>query len=227
MNEIVADEKTGKGSDNGKRFGRGINNTYLPELSLNVPMRESKKRLSGIKVEDVLNEELRREMGVEAEPRTGKLKLAQRFSTIDGWEDIMHSVYELPIELEGYTKRVSELRSLKEMVDTLSSQNFSSVKRSESRKKQLRQLVRTMSMYYNLIFTKNREKTGYGALIFFPRLDSENPERSSGIVLVEKKSMSDGKSERRFERARFDDFLIEVRPFIDTLGNLYRKTRKP
>ncbi len=190
-------------------------------------MRERKKRLTGLKVEDILNEELRREMGVEADPGTGKLKLQQRFNSVDEWEDIMHSVYELPIQLEGYTKKVSELRSLKEMVDILSSQDFSAVKRSESRKKQLKQFVRTMSMYYNLIFTKRDEKTGYGALIFFPHLNKDDPERSSGIVLVQKKTMRGKKSDSRFERARFEDFLIEVKPYIDTLGNLYRKTRKP
>ncbi len=190
-------------------------------------MSGRKKRFAGIKVEDILNEELRREMGVETEPGTGKLKLQQRFSSIDEWEDIMHSVYELPIELEGYTKKVHDLHALKEMIDTLASQDFAAVKRSESRKKQLKQFVRTMSMYYNLVFTKRGEKVGYGALIFFPHLSRDNPERSSGIVLVERKVMKNGKSDSRFERARFDDFLIEVRPYIDTLGNLYRKTRKP
>jgi len=185
------------------------------------------KKLTGLKVEDVLNEELRREMGVEADPETGRLKLSQRLSTITNWEDIMHSVYELPIELEGYTKKVSDLHSLKEMVDTLSSQNFDNVKRSESRRKQLRQFTRTMNMYYNLVFSKGKEKIGYGALIYFPDLNKRNPERSSGIVLVQRKVIKDGKFDSRFERARFDDFLIEVKPYIEILGNLYRKTRKP
>ncbi len=190
-------------------------------------MTDRKRIFTGLRVEDVLNEELRREMGVETEPGTGKLTLQQRFGSIDQWEDIMHSVYELPIELEGYSKKVSELQSLKEMIDALAAQDFSAVKRSESRKKQLKQFVRTMSMYYNLVFTRRGERVGYGALIFFPRLRKDNPERSSGIVLVERKVMRGGKSDSRFERARFDDFLIEVKPFIDTLGNLYRKTRKP
>ncbi len=194
-------------------------------------MPESKKkgktRLTGLKVEDILNEELRREMGVEPEVGTGRLKRQQRFNSISEWEDIMHSVYELPIELEGYTRKVSDMQSLKEMVDVLSSQDFDSVKRSESRKKQLSQFTRTMSMYYNLIFNRGRYRLGYGALVFFPDLAKDNPERSSGIVLIERKTMRDGKSDTRFERARFDDFLIEVRPFIEVLGDLYRKSRKP
>jgi hypothetical protein len=186
-----------------------------------------KSQLKGLKVEDILNEELRREMGVEEDPRTGKLRLNQRFSQINAWEDIMHSVYELPIELEGYSKKITELDSLKELVDRLSRQDFDSVKRSESRKKQLRQFVKTMNMYYNLVFAKGDEKTGYGVLIYFPDL-KDDAERSSGIVLVEKKSMKkNGKFQTKFEKARFDDFLIDVKPYIDMLGNLYRKSRRP
>lgn len=187
----------------------------------------SKASLSGIKVEDLLNEELRREMGVEPDKLTGKLKLQQRFSSINEWEDIMHSVYQLPIELEGYTKKVSEMESLKEMIDILSSQKFDSVKRSESRKKQLSQFTKTMSMFYNLVIRRGNKRIGYGALIFFPSLKNESPERSSGIVLIEKKSIKDSKSSSRFERAKFDDFLVEVRPYIEVLGDLYRKSRRP
>lgn len=141
----------------------------------------------------------------------------------------MHSVYELPIELEGYTKKVSEMQSLKEMVDTLTSQEFKNVKRSESRKKQLTQFVNTMHMYYNLVFTHaNGERIGYGALIYFPNLDRKDPERSRGIVLVERKITGDAKrTDTRFERAKFDDFLVDVKPFIEILGNLYRRSRKP
>jgi hypothetical protein len=186
-----------------------------------------KGRLSGLKIEDILNEELRREMGVEPEPGSRRLKLHQKFSSVDDWEDIMHSVYELPIEIEGYTKKVSEMQLLKEMIDTLSSQNFESVKRSESRKKQLSQFVKTMNMYYNLVVTKKSgERVGYGALIYFPDFPEKNPERSSGIVLAERKITKDGKSDTKFERARFDDFLVDVKPYIEMLGNLYRKSRR-
>lgn len=189
-------------------------------------MPDRKAQLKGLKVEDILNEELRREMGVEPDPETGKLKLNKRFSQINEWEDIMHSVIDLPIELDGYVKKITELSSLKEMVDRLSRQDFDNVKRSESRKKQLRQFVSSMNMYYNLIFTKSDEKIGYGVLIYFPELKKNGAERSNGIVLVERKVMKDGKSESRFERAKFDDFLLEVRPYIDMLGDLYQETRK-
>ena len=192
-------------------------------------MTQTKKtRYGNLKIEDVLNEELRREMGVEPESSTGKLKLQQRLSSIDDWEDIMHSVYELPIEIEGYAKKVAEMESLKEMIDILSSQKFENVKRSESRKKQLTKFVETMNMYYNVILTrKNGERIGYGALIYFPNLKKDNPERSGGIVLAERKVIGTERSETRFERAKFDDFLVEVKPYIEILGNLYRKSRRP
>ena len=188
-------------------------------------MPSKKSQLKGLKIEDILNEELRREMGVEEDPKTGKLRLGQRFSQINQWEDIMHSLYELPIELEGYTKAVSGMHMLKEIVNRLSKEDFDNVKRSESRKKQLRQFVQTMNMYYNLIFSKGTEKTGYGVLIYFPNL-SKDAERSSGIVLVEKKVSKGDKPDVKFERARFDDFLIDVRPYIEIIGDLYRKKIK-
>jgi hypothetical protein len=188
-------------------------------------MANRKSQLKGIRVEDILNEELRREMGVAPDPETGKLRLHQRFAQIDDWEDIMHSVYQIPLELEGYTKKVSELETLKEMVERLSKQDFDNVKRSESRKKQLKQFVKTMNMYYNLVFTKGPVRTGYGVLIYFPNL-KRDADRSSGIVLVVRKVMKKGKSETRFEKAQFDDFLIDVMPYIEILGDLYRKTRK-
>ena len=68
-------------------------------------------------------------MGVEEDPHTGKLRMSQRFSQISEWEDIMHSVYELPIELEGYSKKITEFDFLKELVDRLAKQDFDTVKR--------------------------------------------------------------------------------------------------
>jgi vacuolar-type H+-ATPase subunit I/STV1 len=193
-------------------------------MPLEMPVKRT--GLKDVRVEDILSEELRREMGLEPELGTGKLRL-QRVSSVSEWEDIMHSVYELPLELEGYSKPLSQVKSLKEVADILREQKFDSVKRSESRKKQLRQFTRTMNMYYNLVFTKGKEKVGYGALIYFPNLSKKDPEKSSGIVLVAKKTMRDGESDTKFERAKFEDFQIEVKPYIEMLGNLYRKSRKP
>ncbi|MDG6923582.1 MAG: hypothetical protein JRN67_09855 [Nitrososphaerota archaeon] len=131
----------------------------------------------------------------------------------------------MPIELEGYTRSIAQLQSLKEIVNRLSDQDYDSFKRSENKKRQLRQFVRTMNMYYGVIFARGSEQTEYGVQIYSPSL-SEDAEKSSGIVLVERK-ITDGKFETRFERAKFDDFLIDVRSYIEINGDLHRKRTKP
>ena len=167
-------------------------------------------------VEDVLADELKREMNLDT----------KTFVVLDDWDSVMHSVYQMPIEYAGYTNKVNEMKLMKEIVDRLTSADFDNVKRSESRKKQLEEFKSTMSMYYNLVFTKKGKKVGYGVLIHFPRLKAQ-PERSGGIVLAAK-MVANGKGHRlTFERAKFDDFLLEAKPFINLLGDLYRQTRKP
>ena len=166
-------------------------------------------------VDDILSDELKREMNLDT----------KTFVIHDDWDTVMQSVYKMPIEYAGYTKKVGDMKLLKEMADALASEDFGSVKRSESRKKQLAQFTKTMSQYYNLVFTKGKRKTGYGALFHFPKLKS-HPERSAGIVIGAKIVEEGGKRTTSFERARFDDFLIEVMPYINLLGDLYRQSRK-
>ena len=133
-------------------------------------------------VEDILSDELKREMNMDTDT----------FAVLDDWDSVMHSVYKMPFEYAGYTNKVSDLKILKEMIDTLASSDFDNVKRSESRKKQLAQFTKTLSMYYNVIFTKGERKVGYGALIHFPRLGA-SPDRSGGIVLAAKIKVDGGK----------------------------------
>jgi hypothetical protein len=166
-------------------------------------------------VEDILSDELKREMNMDT----------NTFAVLDDWDSVMHSVYQMPIEYAGYTNKVADMKLLKEMVDTLSAQDFDNAKRSESRKKQLAQFTKTLSMYYNLVFTKRKRKVGYGTLIHFPKLKA-NPDRSGGIVLAAKIVVDGSKHETTFERGKFDDFLVEVKPYINLLGDLYRQTRK-
>ena len=166
-------------------------------------------------IEVILSDELKREMNLDTDT----------FAVIDDWDSVMHSVYQMPIEYAGYTNKVGDMKILREMIDTLASSDFDNVKRSESRKKQLAQFTRTLSMYYNLVFTKGKKKVGYGALIHFPKLKSD-PDRSGGIVLAAKIVVDGKKHETAFERGKFDDFLVEVKPYVNLLGDLYRKSRK-
>ena len=177
-------------------------------------MRDSSvpKRLT---VEDILSDELKREMNLDT----------KTYAVVDDWDSVMNSVYQLPIEYAGYTSHVSEMKMTKEMVDALAAADFDNVKRSESRKKQLAQFTKTMSMYYNIVFTKGDKKIGYGALIHFPKL-KPNPERSGGVVLAAKIVFDKGRHTTTFEKGKFDDFLVELKPYIELLGDMYRKTRK-
>jgi hypothetical protein len=166
-------------------------------------------------VEDVLSDELKREMNLDTET----------YAVLDDWDSVMQSVYQMPIEYAGYTNRVSDLKIIREMIDRLAKSDFDNVKRSESRKKQLAQFTKTLSMYYNVVLTKGKSKVGYGALIHFPKLKSD-PDRSGGIVLGAKIVVDGLKHSTTFERAKFDDFLVEVKPYINLLGDLYRQTRR-
>jgi hypothetical protein len=184
-----------------------VNNIYVGIAGHNVP-----KKLT---IEDILSDELKREMNLDT----------NTFAVLDDWDSVMHSVYQMPIEYAGYTNRVGEMKLLKEMIDALAASDFDNVKRSESRKKQLAQFTKTLSMYYNVVFTKGKRKVGYGALIHFPKLTAK-PERSGGIVLAAKIVVDGGKRTASYERGKFDDFLVEVKPYINLLGELYRQTRK-
>ena len=166
-------------------------------------------------VEDILSDELKREMNMDT----------NTFAVLDDWDSVMHSVYQMPIEFAGYTNKIADMKLLKEMVNTLAAQDFDNVKRSESRKKQLAQFTKTLSMYYNLVFTKGKKKVGYGTLFHFPKLKT-SPDRSGGIVLAAKIVVDGKKHEVTFERGKFDDFLVEVMPYVNLLGDLYRQTRK-
>ena len=170
---------------------------------------------SKITVEDILSDQLKREMNLDTET----------YAVVDDWDSVMHSVFRMPIEFAGYTSKVADMRILREMIDTLASADFDNVKRSESRKKQLQQFTKTLSMYYNLVFTKGKKKIGYGALIHFPKLGG-TPDRSPGIVLASNIVVEGKKKEATFERGKFDDFLIDVKPYINLLGDLYRQSRK-
>ena len=166
-------------------------------------------------VEDILSDELKREMNLDTDT----------FAVHDDWDLVLNSVYQMPIEYAGYTNKVGDMKLLKEMIDNLTSADFDNVKRSESRKKQLAQFTKTLSMYYNVVFSKGKTKVGYGALIHFPKLKAR-PERSSGIVLAAKIVVDGRKHAAAFERGKFGDFLVEVKPYINLLGDLYRQSRK-
>jgi hypothetical protein len=170
-----------------------------------------------LRLEEVLENELKGEM---------KLELSRPFSAVE-WDETLDTVFSMPISYEEFTKKASELQLIREIVDRFSKGDYDDVARSESRRKQLAAYTNTMQMYYNLIFRKGKRRIGYGALILFPRLKEKEPERSGGVVLFSRLiKEGEGHQEIEFERAAFDDFLLEVRPYVELLGELYRKSKK-
>jgi hypothetical protein len=170
-----------------------------------------------LKLEDVLEHELKSEM---------RLELSKPFNAVE-WDEALDTVFSTPISYEEFTKKPSELVFMKEIIDLFSKGDFDDVGRSESRRKQMKQYTKTLQMYYNLVFKKGTKRTGYGALIFFPKLNEKEPERSSGVLLFSRLIVNGkGQQQLGFERATFDDFLVEVRPYVELLGDLYRKYKK-
>jgi hypothetical protein len=170
------------------------------------------KRLT---VEDIVSDELKREMNLDE----------KTFAVTDNWDAAMGSLHRLPFEHSSFVNRVGDMKLLKEMIDTLASADFDAVKRSESRKMPLEHSTKSLTMFYNVVFMKGKRKLGYAALIHIPKLKA-NPERSPGVVLASKIHSEGGKHSSTFERGKFDDFLVEVKPYINLLGDLYRQTRK-
>ncbi|HVP23378.1 MAG TPA: hypothetical protein VMS77_05645 [Conexivisphaerales archaeon] len=170
-----------------------------------------------LKLEEILENELKGEM---------KLELSKPFSAVE-WDEALDTVFSTPITYEEFTKKTGDLQLIREVVDTFSKGDYDSVARSESRRKQLAAYTNTMQMYYNLVFRKGKKRVGYGALILFPKLKEKEPERSGGVILFSRLiTEGKGRQEIEFERAAFDDFLLEVRPYVELLGELYRKSKK-
>ena len=142
-------------------------------------------------------------------------------------DEALDTVFSTPISYEEFTKKMGDLQLIREIVDAFTKADYDDVARSESRRKQLQVYKKNLQMYYNLMFRKGKKRTGYGALIYFPKLNEKEPERSGGVVLFSRLVVdAKGQQDLTFERAAFDDFLLEVRPYVELLGELYRKSKK-
>lgn len=118
-----------------------------------------------------------------------------------------------------YRKRVVEMSILKEVVHRLSKRGFDEVTLSEGYS---RARGRSWRIHYSLVFRSGEEKIGYAALIYIPELQRDH-ERSGGVVLAIRYSEKDGE---KSEGAKFDDYLMEVKPHIEVIGDLYRRARR-
>ncbi|MFQ6134779.1 MAG: hypothetical protein ACE5KU_03055 [Nitrososphaerales archaeon] len=176
---------------------------------MTVPRRSAgQKRI--VRVEDVLIEELKHNTAVYS---------GSAPSSVD-WERILKKTSSSPSKF--YKKRVVEMGMLKEVIHILSRRRFDEARRVEVRKRASR---KSWSTLYSLIFRDGEDTLGYAAIIYIPEL-SRDIEKSSGVIHAARYRVTSRGEDTKFERAKFDNYSMEVKPHIEILGNLYRRTRR-
>ncbi len=128
-------------------------------------------------------------------------------------------------EPDFHPKRVVEMQLLKEVIRTLLHRRFEDVKRGEVRRHPAKKSWHTL---YSIVFRDGEVVSGYAAMINVPEMNSgDEVENSAGTIHAARMTVnSNGEETVEFEDAQFGDYSAEVKPNIEILGNLYRRTRK-
>lgn len=121
-----------------------------------------------------------------------------------------------------YRKKVVEMSLLREVMLLLSRRRFDEVRRIEVKRRASGTSWHTL---YTIIFRDDENVLGYAALIYIPEL-SRDVEKSGGVIHAARYRVSDGEEVVKFEKAKFGNYLTEVKPYIEILGTLYRRTRR-
>lgn len=138
---------------------------------------------------------------------------------------VMNSVCQTPAGYRRYANKVGGMEISKEVTDSIASKDIDNVKRSHYLKKQLKLFTKSLSIHYNLVHIRGKEKICFYALIHFLGPKSDRGRRG-WVVLAAKTIESGERHTSTFERLEFDDFLLEVRAFINLLGDLYHRRTK-
>jgi len=153
-----------------------------------------------------------------------------RYSRIEAMvaDDLKHRLNS-PLSINGvrhpktdYRSRVVEMSILKDVVQMLSKRRFEETSLSEVHR---RTRGKGWGIYYSLILRSDDMSLGYGALIYISEL-KRIFERSGGVVLAARYSEGRGGEELKFEWASFDNYLVEVKPHMEMIYNLYCRTRR-
>ena len=163
-------------------------------------------------MEDVLIEELKRNTAVSS----------SFVSSSADWGNILKASSVSPSESEFFKKRIVEMSMLKEVLHMLSRRRFDEVRRIEVKKRTSR---KSWCTSYSLIFRDAEGTLGYAAIIYIPEL-SRVIEKSGGVIHAARYRVTSSGEDTSFERAKFDNYTMEVKPHIEILGNLYRRTRR-
>ncbi len=171
-----------------------------------------------VSVRNLLVEELRKEMVA-----TVVVSAAQRSEPLNmDWGRLLRRAASEP---DFHPKRVVEMQLLKQVIRIILHRQFDDVRRSEMRRHPAKKSWHTL---YTMVFKQGEGVLGYAAMINIPDVNSEEVEKSSGTLhaVCIKSASSGGEEMIVFEDARFDDYSAEVKPHIEVLGNLYRRTRR-
>jgi hypothetical protein len=165
-----------------------------------------------VSVRDVLVDELRRESEVASKMCTSL--------NVD-WGRLLRKAAS---EAGFHPKRVVELQLLKDVMRILLHRQFDDVRRTELRRHPAKKSWHTL---YTIVFRDGDVVSGYAAMINVPETYRGLVEKSSGTVHAAHVTFaSNGEEIVEFEDARFNDYSAEVKPHIEILGNLYRRTRR-
>tara|TARA_B100000315_G_C14174010_1_gene405847 strand:- start:130 stop:531 length:402 start_codon:yes stop_codon:yes gene_type:complete len=118
-------------------------------------------------------------------------------------------------------KKIIEMDMLKEIMQLLLKRRFEEVRRMEVKQKTSRKSWNTL---YLIVLRNKEEIFGFAAIIFVPEI-FRDIEKSSGVIYAARHHIAD-KKDTSYEKATFDNYILEVRPQIEILGNLYRRTRR-
>ncbi len=165
-----------------------------------------------LSVEDLLIEDLKQNTTAYSDSSLSSVDLGR----------LLKKTLSSPSESKFYEKRVVEMDMLKEVMHILSRRRFNEARRVEVKK---RAFGKSWYTLYSLIFRDGEDTLGYAATIYIPKL-SRDIEKSSGVIHAAKYQVTSSGEDTKFERARFDNFSMEVKPHLEILGNLYRRTRR-
>ncbi len=114
------------------------------------------------------------------------------------------------------------MEMLKEVMEILSRKTFDEARRVEVRK---HISMKSESSLHSIIFKVDKDICGYEAIVYIPELIRDN-ENNSGFIFAARHRISGRLEDTKFENAKFNNYLSEVKPYIKLFGNLLRRTRR-
>jgi|TARA_B100002003_G_C14041775_1_gene501979 hypothetical protein len=163
------------------------------------------------KLENILRQELKYNMFVTS-------KSALRSAD---WSMVLKKAFRADIIFGSINKKVVEMDLLKEVMQLLSKRRFEEIRRTEIKQKTSR---KSWFSLYSIILRNKEENFGFAAIIFIPEF-CRDIEKSRGAIYAARHHIAD-EANTVFEKAIFENYQQEVRPQIEILGNLYRRTRR-